>query len=319
MLGVVALTSFAVTVVALRVLLARFGGLALDRPNSRSLHERPVPRLGGVAVMLGALLAVPLAAPTQWLALGLAAALAALSFMDDLRGMPTLVRLACHLLAAMVFTAYVVLPMAWAHVVLLALGITWMTNLFNFMDGSDGLAGGMACIGFGAYGIAAFAAGDAAFAGVCIALTASSAAFLLFNFHPASIFLGDVGSIPLGFLTGALGILGWRQDVWPLWFPLLVFGVFIGDATLTLLKRLLRGERVWHAHRSHYYQRLVQLGVGHRRTALISYALMVSCAGAALYARSEPASVQVTVIAAVVVLMSVVAVLIDLRWSRAHV
>jgi UDP-N-acetylmuramyl pentapeptide phosphotransferase/UDP-N-acetylglucosamine-1-phosphate transferase len=319
MLGAVAVSSFVITFIALRVLLARFGRLALDRPNARSLHETPVPRLGGVAVMLGALAAVPFAAATHWLALGLAVALAVLSFVDDLRGMPTLVRLACHLVAAALLLAYSLLPMAWAELVVLALAITWMTNLFNFMDGSDGLAGGMACIGFAAYAVAALAAGHAALAMVCTALSASAAAFLLFNFHPARIFLGDVGSIPLGFLTGALGVLGWSEDVWPLWFPLLVFGVFIGDATLTLLKRLLRGERVWHAHRSHYYQRLVQLGAGHRRTALVSYALMLFCAGAALYARNEPVSVQASVIVLAVVVMSAVAVWIDMRWARAHV
>src|SRR4051812_47162205 len=187
MLGAVALISFAVSFVVLRVLLSKFGRVALDRPNERSLHETPVPRLGGMAVMLGALVAVPFAMATHWLALGLAVGLAALSFVDDLRGMPTLVRLACHLIAAAALLAYALLPMAWAELVVLALAITWMTNLFNFMDGSDGLAGGMACIGFAAYAVAALAAGHAALAMVCIALSASAAAFLLFNFHPASI------------------------------------------------------------------------------------------------------------------------------------
>ena len=319
MLGAVALISFVVTVVVLRLLLARFGRLALDRPNERSLHETPVPRLGGVAVMLGALVAVPFLETAHALALGLAVGLAALSFIDDLRGVPTVVRLACHLAAAAVLVAYALLPMAWFELVLLALAVTWMTNLFNFMDGSDGLAGGMACIGFAAYALAALVADHSALAAVCIALSASAAAFVLFNFHPAKIFLGDVGSIPLGFLTGALGILGWSEDVWPLWFPLLVFGLFIGDATLTLLKRLLRGERVWQAHRSHYYQRLVQLGVGHRGTALVSYALMLVCAAAALYARNEAPSVQAGAIAVAVIIMSAVAVWIDFRWGRAHV
>src|SRR5689334_15127926 len=143
MVGFVALIAFIVTVVVLRVLLTRFGRLALDRPNARSLHETPVPRLGGVAVMLGALASVPFLAATQGLALGLAVALAALSFVDDLRGVPTVVRLACHLLAAAVLVAYALLPMTWVALAVLAVAVTWMTNLFNFMDGADGLAGGM--------------------------------------------------------------------------------------------------------------------------------------------------------------------------------
>src|SRR5262249_56892173 len=124
----------------------------------------------------------------------------------------------------------------------------------NLRDGSDGLAGGMALIGFGAYAVAANDAGHGALAGVSIAVAAASAAFLFFNFAPARIFMGDVGSVPLGFLAGTLGILGWREGAWPLWFPMLVFAPFACDATLTLIRRLLRRERVWEAHREHYYQ-----------------------------------------------------------------
>jgi UDP-N-acetylmuramyl pentapeptide phosphotransferase/UDP-N-acetylglucosamine-1-phosphate transferase len=99
---------------------------------------------------------------------------------------------------------------------------------------------------------------------VCAGVAAAAAGFLCFNFHPARIFMGDVGSVPLGFTAGALGLVGWRSGAWPLWFPLLVFAPFILDATVTLLRRALRGEKVWQAHRSHYYQRMVQMGLGHR-------------------------------------------------------
>ena len=149
---------------------------------------------------------------------------------------------------------------------LLALAVAWITNLYNFMDGSDGLAGGMSVAGFGAYSIAAWLAGDAATGALCAAISGASVAFLLHNFYPARIFMGDVGSIPLGFLAAALGIVGWRNDAWPLWFPLLVFGPFIGDATVTFFKRVARRERVWRAHREHYYQRMVRMGFGHRGT-----------------------------------------------------
>ena len=163
------------------------------------------------------------------------------------------------------------------------------------MDGSDGLAGGMALIGFGAYAVAAQLAGDQPLAVLSLALCAASAAFLLYNFHPARIFMGDVGSVPLGFLAGALGLAGWANDVWPLWFPLLVFAPFMCDATLTLLKRLLRRERVWQAHREHYYQRLVRMGFGHRGTAWIEYAAMLGCALAALAARAAEPWVQAAI------------------------
>ena len=316
MLGALALISFAVTFALLRLLLARFARLALDEPNERSLHERPVPRTGGVALTVGAATCLAFGATPLWLPLLLAALLAGLSFADDLRGLPTGVRLCAHLVAAALAAWYLVSPMHPLALAALAVGVAWITNLYNFMDGSDGLAGGMALIGFGTYALAAATAGDTPLAAASLALAAAAAAFLLVNFPPARMFLGDVGSVPLGFLAAALGLAGWRDDLWPLWFPLLVFAPFIGDATLTLLRRLARGERVWRAHREHYYQRLVRLGAGHRGTALTAYALMLVCAGAALYGRNEPPAVQAGAVAAAGLVLVVAAAWIDVRWAR---
>jgi UDP-N-acetylmuramyl pentapeptide phosphotransferase/UDP-N-acetylglucosamine-1-phosphate transferase len=125
-----------------------------------------------------------------------------------------------------------------------------------------------------------------------------------------------VGSIPLGFFAGALGVLGWRGGLWPLWFPVLVFGPFIGDATITLLKRLARRERVWQAHRDHYYQRLVRMGFGHRGTALVGYAAMAACGGVALLSRTEPPIIQIYAFLAAAAGLGVLAAWVDLRWSR---
>jgi UDP-N-acetylmuramyl pentapeptide phosphotransferase/UDP-N-acetylglucosamine-1-phosphate transferase len=316
MLAAVAALSFVVAYAVLRVLLARFGRIALDRPNERSLHERPVPRTGGIAILAGALVSLAFGAGELWLPLAAAGALAVVSFVDDLQGMHGGARLVAHLAAAALAVWYLLSPMHLASVALLVIAVAWITNLFNFMDGSDGLAGGMAAIGFGAYAVAAGISGDAALAAVCTALAAASIAFLALNFHPARVFLGDVGSIPLGFLAATLGIAGWRNDLWPLWFPVLVFGPFIGDATLTLAKRLARGERVWEAHRSHYYQRLVRMGFGHRRTALIGYAVMLACAATALAGRTQPPQAQLWFFAGASVLLAAVAAWVDIRWRR---
>jgi UDP-N-acetylmuramyl pentapeptide phosphotransferase/UDP-N-acetylglucosamine-1-phosphate transferase len=316
MLGALAVLSFAITYGVLRLLMARFGRVALDRPNERSLHEQPVPRTGGIAVLAGTAGSLAFGVGSLWLPIVLAAGLAVLSFVDDVRGLHTAMRLAAHLAAAGLVVWYLLSPMQPLALVLLALAVAWITNLYNFMDGSDGLAGGMALIGFGAYALAAALAGHVPLAALDIALAASAGAFLLLNFPPARIFLGDVGSVPLGFLAAALGLAGWRDDVWPLWFPLLVFAPFIGDATLTLLRRLARGERVWRAHREHYYQRLVRMGAGHRGAALTGYALMVVCALAALYARGAVPAVQVAAVGAAVIVLVAAAVWIDVRWAR---
>lgn len=308
--------SFAVAFACLRVLLSRFGGLALDKPGARSLHTRPVPRTGGLAVLVGTATSIGFGIDALWLPLALALILAVVSFADDVHRLPLLARLATHLAAAGMIVWYTLSPMHPLQMALLIAGITWMTNLYNFMDGADGLAGGMAVIGFAAYALAAGQAGDSALCAVSVALAGASAAFLAHNIHPARLFLGDVGSIPLGFLSGALGIIGWRNDVWPLWFPALIFGPFIADATVTLLKRLIRGERVWRAHREHYYQRMVLMGLGHRGTAIALYLLMLVCAAAALLGRNQSPLVQALAFLAGAATLAAAAIWADLRWAR---
>ena len=308
--------SFVVAFVAVRVLLSRFGAFALDQPNTRSLHERPVPRTGGIAVLNGTAVSFGFGAAPLWPAFALALALGLLSFVDDLHRLPTMARLAAHLGAAGVLVWYFLSPMHPVEMVVLIAAVAWLTNLYNFMDGSDGLAGGMATIGFGTYALAAWLADEAVLASLCIALSLACAAFLAHNLHPARIFLGDVGSIPLGFLAGALGVVGERDDAWPWWFPGLVFGPFIADATLTLIRRLIRGARVWQAHREHYYQRMVMMGLGHRNTAYVGYGLMLLCAAAALAGREQAPWIQGAAFLGTSAFLGAMAIWVDLRWAR---
>ena len=305
-----------VSAAVLLVLLRRSPTFAVDVPNERSLHSRPVPRVGGIGIVAGVAAGVAAGAVPPSLALLLALALAAVSFVDDLKRLPTGLRFAAHIAAAALIVWYSLSPMHPLELALLTVAVAWITNLYNFMDGSDGLAAGMTISGFSAYAWAAWLAHDMQVVLPAAAVAAAAAAFLAFNFHPARMFLGDAGSIPLGFLAGALGLIGWRGDVWPFWFPVLVFAPFIGDATLTLARRLCRGELPWQAHREHYYQRLVRLGFGHRRTAYVGYALMAVCAGAALYARGQRPLVQWTTVAATLTILVAVAAWIDRRWRR---
>ena len=269
----------------------------LDHPNSRSLHTTPVPRTGGIGLMLGVLVSwifLPVALPLPvWAGVGL---LISVSFADDIFSLPVGWRLLLHGVVAAWFAVALLLDMhGWVTIAAVAVVIIWVTNLYNFMDGSDGLAGGMTLFGFGFYGLTAWLAGNEAFAVLNFCVAAAAAAFLLFNFHPARIFMGDAGAIPLGFLTATLGIFGWQQGLWPLWFPLLVFSPFIVDASVTLAKRALAGKKVWQAHREHYYQRLVQSGWGHRNTALFGYALMLAAGASAVWMVRQQAIVQLGV------------------------
>jgi len=311
-----AVLSFLVAFAVVRVLLWPFARFALDQPNERSLHVKPVPRTGGLAVLAGTAVAIPYAATSLWLPILMAFLLALVSLYGDVWGLGSRLRLAAHIAAGILIAWYVLSPMHPLEMVLLIVAVVWVTNLYNFMDGADGIAGGMAVVGFGAYAIAAGLSDKLALAALCTAIAAASAAFLLHNFHPARIFLGDVGSIPLGFLAAALGIVGWRNDAWPLWFPLLVFAPFNADATITLLRRLLRREKVWRPHREHYYQRIVRMGLGHRASALIGYAVMVFCAGSALLGRAQPPALQAAAFAAASSVLAAVALWVDVRWAR---
>lgn len=287
----------------------------LDVPNDRSLHTRPVPRIGGIGIVAG-LSASFVAVDGFEGVIGLAVALAVVSLWDDWRTLPAAVRLAAHLAAATAFSLLVIDAGPLTTVVLVG-AIAWMTNLYNFMDGSDGLAGGMSAIGFGAYATAASIAGDVGLTTVCACIVAASLAFLRFNFHPARIFMGDVGSIPLGFLAAALGVLGVQRGAWPWWFAAVVFAPFVVDASLTLLRRTLKGERFWQAHRSHYYQRLVLMGWGHRRTALAEYALMIVTGAVALLALMLSPVGRIGALGALGIGYAVLVVVVDRRWASA--
>lgn len=268
------------------ILHSKFGKGIQDIPNERSLHETPIPRIGGVGLMAGVLTgwAWMFYSLVWWVVLPVLL-LFFVSLIDDMQGLPVGKRLSAHLIAAAILIggSGIFLQQGIVIAVVLLLLTVWMTNLYNFMDGSDGLAGGMALSGFTMYGVAALMNNNDAFAMVSFTIGAAALGFLYNNWHPAKVFMGDAGSIPLGFLAAAIGLWGWQQGCWPAWFPLLVFSPFIVDASVTLAKRAMRGAKVSEAHREHYYQHLVQLGAGHRNTAIFEYALMLSVGVSALW------------------------------------
>lgn len=308
--------SFAASFLLLRLLLLPVTQRwFLDLPNHRSLHAAPVPRSGGLAIVPGALLGM-LVGGGAGLVISLAAGLMLVSMLDDWSGLPAAVRLVAHLVAAASFAALALPQASWPLFAALTLTVAWVTNLYNFMDGADGLAAGMAVIGFSAYAAAAWMAGSVSFGMINLCVAAASGAFLLINFPPARMFMGDAGSIPLGFLAAALGIVGWRDGAWPAWFPLAVFAPFVVDASVTLARRAWRGEKLWLAHREHYYQRLVRMGWGHRQTALAEYAFMLLCAGGALAVCRQAPGPQYAALSAIAFLCGLLMWRVDRAWRR---
>ncbi len=263
--------------------------VAMDHPNPRSLHSSPLPRSGGLAIMAGIAAAWGAARGDGLdLILALACLLALLSFVDDKYGLPVIWRMAAHMAAAGGF-AWNYCPAdtaPWIGAAVI-LGIVWSINLYNFMDGADGLAGGMALFGFGFLGVAAWQADSAALAGASFSVAAAALAFLAFNFHPARLFMGDSGSVPLGFLAAAISLSGWQTGAWPLWFPALIFSPFGVDASVTLLKRIAAKKRFWLGHKEHYYQRLIELSGSQKRVVLGAYALMAAAGASGLIGRVQ--------------------------------
>lgn len=277
------LVSFGVSLLLCLLLASQYSPLRmLDEPNERSLHATPTPHTGGIAIVLAVLAAwagqiwlYGMPETMRWIAIS-ALLVAAISFIDDVRELSPVIRILVHALAAVLLLAGgFVTCKEWLVVLLAWLAIVWTINFYNFMDGMDGFAGGMTLFGFGFLASAGWLHGANEYATFASLVAAAALGFLVLNFPPAKIFMGDVGSATLGLLAAAFSLWGMHDGLFGWWFPLLVFSPFVVDATVTLVRRILVGERIWEAHRSHYYQRLVRVGWGHRKTVLAEYVVML--------------------------------------------
>ena len=303
---VAALVAFAATPPTAR--LARRLGV-LHYPRERDLHDRPVPGLGGLAILaaavIPALIFLPAGQETRGIVAG-AIAIALLGAVDDARpnGLHPLIKLAGQFAAAAipvwseVRVENITLPFidpvdlgAWGYPLTLV-GIVAVMNVVNFTDGADGLAAGVCTIAAATFAIIALSLGRDD-AGVLAALTAGAAVgFLWHNFHPASIFMGDAGSNLLGLLLACVAIQGVLKTaaVVALFFPLLILAVPALDATFVVAKRIKYGRPVYSADRWHFHHRFANIGFSQRRTVLYLYGWTVSLAALALAMRFVPYS-----------------------------
>lgn len=281
----------------------------LDVPNERSSHTRPTPKGGGLSIVLVALAVWVWAVGLDGL-LGRPAGAAllvgtslvlAVSWVDDLRALPFRGRLAVHLLAAAIVLmnapppSTVLLPglgevpLGFAAWPLAFIWVAGLTNAYNFMDGIDGIAGGEGVVAGAAWASIGFSLWSHTVGALAFFLAVGCAVFLLFNWSPARIFLGDVGSATLGFLFAVFPFVARELSEAPavdtLWIAAsAMVWPFVFDTGFTLVRRWRRGESVTQAHRSHLYQRLIIAGWSHARVSLlyIAWALTTSTAGWAM-------------------------------------
>ncbi len=252
----------------------------MDRPNARSSHTVPTPRGGGIAMMavllpalFGRMIWAEMPVMQVVAVVGGAAVLALVSLVDDVLGLGAASRFGAQVIVIGSIIASVLIGIGGAApwfslLVLLALPAwIWFVNLYNFMDGIDGItAVETLVIGLGL----AFLTYDTGQAGrlfmPAVFVSAAALGFLIWNWHPAKIFMGDVGSVPLGFILGWMLLRLAESGLWAA--ALILSSYYLTDATLTLLRRILRGEKFWRAHKEHFYQRAVQAGRSHSQVSL---------------------------------------------------
>lgn len=273
------------------------GRALLDAPNERSLHTLPTPRLGGVAIVLTTLAACAvgwqLASPQLHVLIGACSVVAVVGLRDDIRPLSAATRMAIQLVLAIAFLWVVGtppllfargLPLAVPGFVASALLVVWIVgvlNIYNFMDGMDGLAGFQTLSACAA--LAVVFGGGSSLSTFALVLGAASLGFFAQNFPPARIFMGDAGSTFIGMAFAALAVLGMHDGV-PITETALPLAPFLLDGTFTIIRRALRKERIWQAHRTHLYQRAVQAGLGHREVLLVYMAWMGVATGGAVLA-----------------------------------
>jgi Fuc2NAc and GlcNAc transferase len=257
----------------------------LDIPNERSSHSRPTPRGGGLAIAVTAICGIIIAAILKWIDWNLAIAMAGggamiatVGFVDDHRSLSALTRFAVQFFSAGWAMYWVgglttlsignaTLDLGIIGIGLGVIGIVWAINLYNFVDGIDGLAAGEAITTGVIGGLILLAMGHYGLAMVSLLIAAANLGFLPLNWAPAKLFMGDVGSGMLGYLFAVLAIASENAGAIPLLIWVLLLGAFVFDATVTLCRRIARGEKWYHAHHSHAYQRMVQAGRSHAQVS----------------------------------------------------
>lgn len=267
---ILALSAFLISLLGtkLTILALRKRTVLLDIPNLRSNHRAPTPKGGGIAVITALIICLLVADISYEVVLSLLL-LAAISLLDDLIGVPVIVRLIVQVfavaipLSAMPDAIFGGIFPNWLDKTIVGLLWIWFINLFNFMDGIDGLsATEMICIGIGlCFPAVLTGAFPDSLSIYGLIITAAACGFLWWNWHPARIFLGDVGSVPIGFLLGFLLLIAIRDGY--VYTALILPGYYLADGTITLIRRLRQGKKVWVAHSEHYYQRAVRSGRSH--------------------------------------------------------
>jgi UDP-N-acetylmuramyl pentapeptide phosphotransferase/UDP-N-acetylglucosamine-1-phosphate transferase len=302
----ISLVGFFICIITVYLVLRFSEKLGLsDVPNHRSSHQEPTPTGGGLGIFLSLCVSLMLYfaighwGKDNWALIGLVAGILIIGivgFIDDRKSLRVSVRMASYLSAAIIVVVTIgplrsidfpFLGTIRFGALAVPISLIWIiavTNIYNFIDGIDGLAAGEGVLAGGFLAYIGSLTGNTQVSAIGLFVAAASLGFLLFNFPPAKIFMGDVGSTTLGFTFAAVAIIGSQNKANPIPFlvMLLLLGSFLFDGTITLVRRALKRERLYEAHRDHFYQQAVQLGYTHRPVTLSEYGLETLLGGSAI-------------------------------------
>jgi Fuc2NAc and GlcNAc transferase len=308
----------------------------VDIPNERSSHSIPTPRGGGLAIVIAILGGIVIAGVMRWITPDLALALAgggtmiaAVGWMDDHRDVPARFRFAVQVAAATwavywlhgmpsLSVGVASVQLGFVGTILGLLGIVWAINLYNFIDGIDGLAAGEAVSTGTIGGLMLLAMGHTGLAMIALLIAAANAGFLPLNWAPAKLFMGDVGSGTLGYLFAVLSIASENAGAVPVLIWVLLLGAFVFDATVTLFRRIANGERWYQAHHSHAYQRMVQAGRSHAKVSSMILGINLVLAVLAIVAWLMPSFFLIAIGAGTVLLAILYLSVERIRPMHAH-
>lgn len=263
---------------------------AIDKPNERKVHKKIMPRLGGLAIfisfMIGCFIFIPNVLITWPIILG-GVLIALIGFIDDLKGLPAKVKFVGQIIAALVPVIggiridYVMIPngefieFGWLAIPITIFWIVAITNAINLIDGLDGLAAGVSSIALITISVLAMALGNPLTPLLGILLLGSTLGFLVYNFHPAKIFMGDTGSLFLGYMISVLSIVGLAKSaaIFSLIIPMIILAVPIMDTTFAIVRRLIQKKPLMSPDKFHLHHCLIRLGFTHRQSVILIYLL----------------------------------------------
>jgi UDP-GlcNAc:undecaprenyl-phosphate/decaprenyl-phosphate GlcNAc-1-phosphate transferase len=330
--NILAFVASFITVLVVTPLVMKFALVigATDKPNHRKVHEKVMPRLGGLAIFIGVIVGYFVSGlhtePVATISLG-AVLIILIGIFDDLLELSAKVKFLGQIAIALLVISsglkidFITIPfviekmeLGWFAYPMTVFWIVGITNAINLIDGLDGLAAGISSIGIASIAILAGLSGKGLILSIALIVLASTIAFLFYNFHPAKIFMGDTGALFLGYSISILSLLGLYKSVtlFSIIIPIIILGVPVFDTAFAIIRRKLNKQPISAPDKSHLHHRIMQLGLSHRNTVIVIYAIGAVFSVAAILLSSATLWVTLIVLVVLFIILHIIAELVGI-------